>query len=68
MEMYSQGDWVNVAAVSRPVDWPELRVLNKSFVSDLGEVAVAPGELNAADAEFALFAMLPMRIAVLSNA
>ena len=31
-------------------------MLNKPLAGDLGQVAVAPGELNAADAEFTFFA------------
>ena len=58
MEMHAEGVGVNVATVSRPVNLPEVGVLNKPLAGDLGQVAVTPGELNAADAEFALFAML----------
>ena len=58
MEMHPEGAGVNVATVSRPVNLPEVGVLNKPLGGDLGQVAVTPSELNAADAEFALFAML----------
>ena len=61
MEMHPEGAGVNVAAVPRPVDRPEVGVLNKTLAGDLGQVAVTSGELNAADAEFALFAMMQGR-------
>ena len=55
MEMHAQIGRINMAPVSRPVNLAEFRMLYKSFAGDLGQVAVAAGELNAADAELAFF-------------
>ena len=57
MEMHPQCGGVNVAPVSRSVNLPELGMCHKSLAGDLGQIAVAAGQLNAADAQLALFTM-----------
>ena len=46
-----------MAPVSGAVNLPELGVGNKSLAGYLGQIAVAAGQLNATDAQFALFTM-----------
>ena len=57
MKMYPQRDGINVAAVPRPVDLSEVGVVNKALLGNLGQVAVAVGELNPANPELPLLTM-----------
>ncbi len=57
MKMNAVRQGVDVASVSRAIQPPQQRMIDKARLGDLREVAIAAGQLDAANAKFPLFAV-----------